>query len=267
MATNTGMLRGRSVRENDLRNNRRDNLTQFYDDIGFSTTPEAYAGYMEEEASFQSKVADQQKSIKSAQDEYNSYKSDYDGQLASLTKAQRSMPSLNSAVNDSYNTYKESLTKIQVVGPGDKVESTYYLPKETAEGMVGQQGIFTSWDNKRDSDRIMNIMVKGYKNDSLHTSLRDASSQLESQYKAEASPAIAEELKKANSTYAEAASQLSQNATILGDYSSKITAAKNTLNSTVAEREAAWQALADTYAERSANMKNILGGLTIESAE
>ena len=47
---NEGMLRGNrdrsnsGIRSNDLRNNRPNNLTQFYDDLGFSATPEAHAG-------------------------------------------------------------------------------------------------------------------------------------------------------------------------------------------------------------------------------
>lgn len=287
---NEGMLRGNrdrsnsGIRSNDLRNNRPNNLTQFYDDLGFSATPEAHEQYVEDEAEFQSTVGDYQTKVDDATKEYNNYKSTYDSELAALSKAQSSLPSLNKAVNDSYSAYQKSLIKVQVVGPGDKVQKTYYLPKDSAGGMVGQKGLFTSWDGKYNKEanmmghtvfgatdnvtgNVMNVMVKGYKNDSLISSLDEASAKMETQYKAEATKSISEELAAATGSFAQQAAQLSENAGVLSGYNDQITTAQGTLDSTVAQREAAWEALSQKYIDRSANMRDILGGLTVESAK
>ena len=78
---------------------------------------------------------------------------------------------------------------------------------------------------------------------------------------------LSKELAAATGSFAQQAAQLSENAGVLSGYNDQITTAQSTLDSTVAQREAAWEALSQKYIDRSANMRDILGGLTVEAAK
>lgn len=267
---NTGMLRGadlrsardeRGPRANDLRGNRgTESLKTFYEDIGFSTTPEIYSKIMEDEAEYQGLVATRQDEIDTASSQYTTAQEAYDKAVDELAYAQEHLPGLDEAVDDSWSDYKSSLVGIRVMGPDDKIEATYYLPSDAASSFVGQSGIFASWHN---SNKNLNVMIKDYRNQELHDILRDNANTLESEYKSKASSEIAEELSKTNSEILEYTTQLAGTESQLSELEGKIDAATLELETAVALREQEWADLRTQYEDRSAAMAELLGGMTI----
>lgn len=297
---NEGMLRGNrersnsGIREDDLRNNRRDNLTQFYDDLGFSATEEQYKGYMEDEANYQEQIAKQQGVVDTAQSEYDTYKAEYDANVATLSEAQSSLPTLDAAVNESWNDYKSNFVAVNVITAdgittdsnlakyGGTVEKTYYLPKESAESITNQSGFGSSWTDNGSlnvwmrgavgssshtaDDDSYNDSKKTSNNSYLHTALSKGVSSVESAYKDQAAIELASSIEKANATYNESAANLSADAGALSNYYNELTTAQSTVDTNIAQREAAWQELSDNYTERAEKMQSIFEDFHVNEA-
>lgn len=286
----------------DKRAGRKGSLYQFYDDLGFVSTEENAASIRADEAKYQGVVADRKKEISTAQSSYdkaqsqwnkansewnnannqysNSY-NQYNKSAAELAAAERQIPSLQQGVDKSWAQYKNSLIGVRVMGPGDRIEATYYVPPDVAHSFAGKRGVFAS-----NHGRYTNVMIKNYRNQSLHDALRNGSSGLESKYRTAAArkiaPQIAQAYSNINKSKAAMASsknqmdayrsqlnasknQLNSNKSQLNTNKNQITSANNSLNASVAKRAAEWAKLRKDYADRTATMKKVLGGITIES--
>lgn len=232
-------------------------LETFYEDLGISATPEGYKAVSENESAYQKELKAKKGEIATATNSYNSANKTYQEQLAAINKAKSSIPDLNSAVNTSWATYKSSsLVPIRVIGPGDKVEAVYYLPRDTANNLTGKPGIFASWV---DGGRNFNVMVKNYRNGELHDALRPAAQNVQSTYMSQAKTKIANEITQANKQITAQAAQLSGVSGQLAEYKGSIDGANNYISAAEKQRADAWKDLRDTYSARTETMKEIFG--------
>lgn len=230
-------------------------LNDFYEDLGFATTPDVAEAYRAEEREFQGQAGEQQGKIDSVTKDYETAKSAYDKQVAAYEKAQDDMPDLKSAVNDAWSKYKKGLTGVRVMGPGDKVEATYWLPSSALGSIGKQRGIFASKHG-----RYMNVMVKNYRNQELHDSLRSSAGELKSSYKAKAAKELGPALEEARAQMNAASGALIGQGSELQAAKGQIDTASSQLQNTRENREAQWQELRDRYAQRVETLREVLGG-------
>lgn len=259
-----GALRGarddRDTRGSTLRDQRTpDEYTRtFYDELGFAATEGQRDAYMADEEAWQTSYAEEQANVDEIQGTYDEAEAKYNKGVAELVKANNSIPSLDKAVDDAWSSYKSELVGVRVMGPNDKIEATYYLPKDGAQSLVGQRGIFASTHGNN-----MNVMVKDYRNQELHDSLRTSAKDLETQYKAKASKELAPQLSEAYGSISEGQGMLAETGAELSGYKSQIDTAQGSLDASVASRDAQWEALRTKYQERVSNMETMLGGSTV----
>lgn len=248
----------------------RGTFVNWYEDLGISTTQPAADKIRKEEAEYKQKVAEQEARIAEARSKYNQAQGQLgaaQGELSGKYNEVNSikLPELQNAVDDSWNQFKSTLLPVRIVGPGDAIEATYYLPKETANNFVGKPGIFGGF-----VDGGVNLMVKNYRNQELHDPLREAAISLETQYRTKAQEQIAKELGIAqgdiNSAYGQLNStqeQLNQAASQISAYGAEVSSAEGMLQGTKKQHKQQWDEIHGKYKARSDKMKSILENIMV----
>jgi hypothetical protein len=140
-------------------------------EYGFALFPEekaaaeAYKGQVD-------KVAGQQSSaIGDYQSAYSKATSEADAKAQGI---------LDAAKGQAAGIKKQTISTIpiNVVGEGNKIEGTYYLPKEVATKIASEKGLFTNWG--KDGSFNVSVKVEGgrYIGQELHDSFRSASEEV-----------------------------------------------------------------------------------------
>lgn len=269
--TGTGTMRtaGDSGREAHVG---RGTFVNWYEDLGISTTQPAAEGMRKEEQEYKAKVAEQESRIAEARSKYNeaqgrlgAAQGELSGKYGEVSGIQ--LPELQSAVDNSWNQYKSSLTPVRVIGRGDAIEATYYLPRETADQLIAKRGIFASYV---DGGQYLNVMAKDYRNQELHDPLREGAISLETQYRAKAQEQIARELGVAqgdiNNAYGQldsAQGQLNEAAGQIGAYGAEIASAEGMLSGVKQKHQDQWNEIHGKYQQRSEKMKSILENIMV----
>lgn len=242
----------------------RGTFVNWYDDLGISATRPAADQIRTEEAAFKGKVAEQESRIAAARSQLDSAKGELASGYRELEGQSANLPDLGDATNESWNTYKSTLTPVRVIGRGDSIEATYYLPRETADNLMGQRGIFASYV---DGGAYMNVMAKDYRNQELHDPLREAAASLEAQYRTKAQEQIAGQLGDAQGQFNEsmnnAYGQLGEAGARVQGYENEINSATGMLEGVKQQHQAQWDEIHGKYKARAQKMNDILGSLFI----
>lgn len=270
MATE-GMLRGQGARatrdqrdiatDQEAMRSARDNggsIAQFYDELGFTTTPDLYEKIMADEQSYNKEMSSYRDRVATAEGEYAKANQQYAIDQKKLEDANKKIPALNKAIDDSWKQYKRDLLPIRVVGPNDKIEGTYYLPKDVADGLMGKRGIFASY---QDNNKTFNVMAKNYRNQEIHDMLREGQQSLESNYRANASKQIAPQIVEAKKSILEGQTAMAQTGGQLANYKTEIDSTTTMLDQTQAARDEQWASMRQSYQDKMKTMNEVLGGL------
>jgi len=236
----------------------RGSFINYYEDLGISTTRPAADQIRKEEADWRSKVAEQESRVADARGKLTSAYGELGSRESQL--AGTKLPQLNTAVDKAWGSFKSTLTPIRVIGPNDTIEATYYLPKDAANTLVGQRGLFASWEN---DNTVLNVMAKNYRNAEVHEPLRSSSATLESEYRNKAQTQIAAELGIASGQLNSAANQLGAVKGELAGYDAQISQAEGALAGLKQIHQKKWDDIHSKYNERSAKMQDILNSLMV----
>jgi len=232
----------------------------FYDDLGISTDANTATGLRQEEKAFKERVAVDTANIAKAQSQYDTAYGSLTQAKSQYEAAKAKVPTLSSAVNSAWSSYKSTLTPVRVIGPNDTIEAVYYLPKEAANSLQGQRGIFASYV---DNGANFNVMAKNYRNQELHDSLRVSAAQLEAGYKANAAESLKEQIAKANASLAEQAASIGEAEGQLANYKGQISSMQGQLNAAKQSREDQWNLIRQKQENRRQTMAEIFGGLNV----
>lgn len=270
----SGMLRNVGVRElrdsvdtgqgvsrtggNEIRQNSfgRGAFINWYDDLGVSTTAPAAKSMREQEAKWQNEYNAQAARVADVRGKLEAAKSEVAGQEGEVNSVR--LPEFQNALEDSWQQYKGTLTPVRVMGPGEKIEETYYVPKDVADKFASSEGVYSAWYGP-----YLNIEGKDYANGYVHKPLREAQSMTETMYKEKAQGPIAEQLGIAQDQLSSAANMVGSEKEQLSNYEGQVANAEGMLAGMKQKHDQQWDELHQRYNDRRDKMNEILGSLFV----
>lgn len=239
----------------------RGTFINWYDDLGISTTRPRADQMREQEKQWQSSYEERSGKVQEVRGKVDSAYGELEGKQKEVNKAMASIPSLDSAVNKAWGSFKSTLTPVRVVGKGDVVEGTYMVPREVADKFVGQRGIFASWEGEEKN--ILNVVAKNYRNKELHEPLLNAAQMTETAYKMKAQEDLAKQLGVAYKQVGQANEGLNASRAELAGYEGQVSSAEGMLKGAKDQHQKEWDDLHGKYNEKINRMQEIFQSLQV----
>ena len=261
-------VQGQDIRLTDDRKKHlsRGSFVNYYDDLGISATAEGADNIRAQEQTYKTSLAEQQGKVKTASDELEGQ---YSSGKSKIAAAWDKVPGYKEGISTAWNATKKTLTPINVVrqdGKGGYItEGTYYLPKESAEGLAKEKGVATNWGPKGE----FYVDVKTSKGgltigEELHNAFRDGQRDYYNAWYSKSAPVIASQIKKAEGQIGDAESALESGyATGKG----QVGAAQTTIDSAIYKHDSDWGKLRSDYQERKKNIASMFANIQFEEAK
>lgn len=283
-----GMLRGArattGVEGQDVRlaGNRaahtsRGSFINYYDDLGISTTPEGAGQIRKEKSEFQGKVKEQQAIINQKRAQVEEAYRAGQGQLASASSKIPKVPGLSDAISSSWNKTRNSFVNINVVDSNNNIEGTYKLPKEVAESLAKQKGLYTNYLPDQNAFYIA-TKSKGKGpiggktiGKELHEKFVEAEKTIYDKWYESALPQISKSLglstKQVNEAKAQLASASGALSSSYSSASSSLAGAEGVLTGLESLSASQWKDIRDKYQKKKETIASIFSNLSVEKAK
>jgi len=225
----------------------RGQFVNYYEDLGFSATPEGAKQIRADEAKFQSNIKESQSDINAAQKEVDAANARLDAEAAKL-------PGFDDALATGWKEAQGGFVTIFVGTPGN-IEGKYKLPKESVPNLVGSgfEVVNLGTGKWGVSPTIQGRTVGA----ELHQTLQNSRDSVYNQYVKEATPVI-------KRTLAENSSALQGFRDEVAGHQGQVDAAQSVLKGNVAAREQMWADEQGKYQGKLDTMNTIFKSLTVD---
>lgn len=243
----------------------RGSYINYYDDLGVSTTPENAQSIRGQEKEFNTGVAEQQGKISAANSQLQGQ---YSQGTAQIDVAKSGVPTSKAAIDTAWKQTKSTFVPVRVVS-GDKIEQTYYLPKESADNLVKSQGLFA---NYVDNGKYLNVEVQGkggkVVGKELHTALGQAEKDVYNNWYINSAGTMTKAVNQANTAFNTQKQQAYDTLdTQYASESGKIGEAQGVVDSAVNKRAAEWDQIHSDYTKKKATIADIFSKMKVNEAK
>jgi hypothetical protein len=236
----------------------RGSFINYYDDLGFTATAEGANQFRQKQSEFSEQLS-------TAQQGAADYKRNIDSASGVLQGAKKKYGTYDKFVSSNWDKLKDTFVNVRVVDSKNNIEATYKLPKEAAEELAKEKGLYTlynpdgNWMNVATKTKGKGPMGGRTVGKELHEAFMSSEKDIYNQWYEKSTPTLLESWKMAQK-------QIAEGEKTLGTAKANLSVANTDIKLAQNQNAFSWQQLKDDYQRKKSAMAEVLSKMNFEEA-